>query len=134
MEKQKKLNIIGWAIKLIVAGILFQTLYFKFSGAPESVYIFEQVGLGDAGRIGSGVGELIAGVLLLIPRTAWMGALMALGIIAGAIVSHLTILGIEVMGDGGTLFFLALAVFIGSLIVLRIEMPNLRADLAKWRG
>lgn len=133
MEKQKKLNIIGWLLKLIVAGILFQTLYFKFTGAEESVYIFEKVGLGDAGRIGSGIGELIAGVLLLIPRTAWIGALMALGIITGAVVSHLTILGIEVMGDGGTLFYLALSVLVGSLVILRLESPKLKADIARLK-
>ena len=134
MTKQQKLNIIGWILRLIVAGILFQTLYFKFTGAEESRYIFEQVGLGDAGRIGSGVAELIAGILLLIPRTAWVGALLALGVIAGALFFHLTKLGIEVMGDGGTLFFLALSVFIGSLVILRLELAKAKADLARWRG
>lgn len=134
MEKQQKLNIIGWVLRIIVAIILFQTLYFKFTGAEESVYIFEKVGLGDAGRIGSGIGELIAGILLLVPRTVWMGALMSLGIISGAVISHLTVLGIEVMGDGGTLFFLALSVLIGSLVILRLERPIMIADVARWRG
>jgi len=134
LEKQQKLNIIGWVLRIAVAIILFQTLFFKFTGAEESVYIFEKVGLGDAGRIGSGIGELIAGILLLIPRTTWMGALMALGIILGAVISHLTVLGIEVMGDGGTLFYLALSVLIGSLVILRMERPNMMADVARWRG
>lgn len=133
MEKKQKLNILGWILRIAVAAILFQTLYFKFTGAPESVYIFEQVGLGDFGRIGSGIGELIAGILILIPRTAWVGALMALGIIAGAIFFHLTKLGIEVMGDGGTLFYLALAVAVGSLMTLRIEGPKMRADIARLK-
>lgn len=134
MEKQQKLTILGWILRIAVAAILFQTLFFKFTAAPESVYIFEQTGLGDAGRIGSGVVELLAGVLILIPRTAWMGALLSLCVIAGAIISHLTVLGIEVMGDGGTLFYLALAVAVGSLMTLRIEGPRMRADLGKFRG
>lgn len=95
---------------IVAALILLQTLWFKFTAAPESVYIFSQLGAEPAGRIGSGVAELIAAALLLIPRTAWIGAAIALGIMSGAIVSHLTVLGIEVMGDGGTLFVLALAV------------------------
>ena len=97
---------------------MIQTLYFKFSGAPESVYIFETLGLEPAGRIGSGIAELIASILLLIPKTAWAGAILALGVISGAIVSHLTELGIEVQGDGGYLFILAVVVFVFSAIVL----------------
>ena len=134
MEKQKKLAIIGWVMKIAVALILLQTLFFKFTGAEESIYIFEKVGLGDTGRIGSGIAELVAAILILIPRSSWVGALMALGIITGAIVSHLTTLGIKVMGDGGSLFYLALSVFIGSMVVLRLERPNLMADVEKWRG
>lgn len=117
----KTTNIISWILRLAVAIILFQTLFFKFTGAEESVYIFEQVGLGDFGRIGSGIVELIAGILILIPRTVWAGALLALGTISGAIFFHLTSLGIEVKGDGGTLFYLALVVFIGSAIVLYLH-------------
>ncbi|HFA51209.1 MAG TPA: DoxX family protein [Bacteroidetes bacterium] len=111
----------SWAVRIVVALILVQTLYFKFTAAPESVYIFEQTGLGAPGRIGSGIAELIAAILLLLPRTAWLGALMALGIISGALFFHLTSLGIEVMGDGGTLFYLAVAVFVGSAITLFLE-------------
>lgn len=98
--------------------ILLQTLWFKFSGAPESVYIFSLLGAEPMGRIGSGVAELIAAGLLVFNRTAWLGALLALGIMAGAIVSHLTVLGIEVMGDGGTLFALACIVALCSAFVL----------------
>ncbi len=105
-------------IRLIPAVIMLQTLYFKFTGAPESVYIFETLGIEPIGRIGSGIAELIASVLLLIPSTAWAGGGVALGVIGGAIVSHITLLGIEVQGDGGYLFFLALVVFVCSAIVL----------------
>lgn len=95
---------------LAAAIILLQTLWFKFTGAAESVYIFSTLGVEPWGRIGSGVVELIAALLLLLPRTTWLGAAMALGVMSGALVSHLTVLGIAVHNDGGTLFFLALAV------------------------
>ena len=108
----------------MVAVILLQTLFFKFTGAEESKYIFTTL-MGPeveaVGRIGSGVVELVAAVLLLVPSKAWLGALIALGTIAGAIFSHLTVLGIEVKGDGGLLFGLAVAVFVLSALVLLIH-------------
>lgn len=104
---------------------MLQTLYFKFTGAPESIYIFETVGLEPFGRYASGVAELIASILLLIPRTTWLGAVIALGVIGGAIMSHLTVLGIEVMGDGGTLFGLAIAVFVSSAILLFLNRGDI---------
>ena len=124
-------TVISWACRLAVAVILFQTLFFKFTGAEESKYIFSTVlspELEAYGRIGSGVVELLAVFLILLPRTAWLGALLSLSTITGAIFSHLTKLGIEVKGDGGLLFALAVAVFILSAIVLmlhRREVPLL---------
>jgi uncharacterized membrane protein YphA (DoxX/SURF4 family) len=113
---------------LILAVILLQTLFFKFSGAKESVYIFSTLGMEPWGRIGSGIVELIASILLLIPATVTVGALLALGVISGAILSHLTKLGIALpaVGDHGELFALAVVVFVGSLLVLlmhRRELP-----------
>jgi hypothetical protein len=115
----------SWALQLIVAGILLQTLFFKFTGAAESVYIFSTLGAEPWGRIGSGVVELIAALLLLYPATATIGALLSLGVITGAIVSHLTVLGIEVQGDGGLLFFLALAVFVASAAILFLRRGDI---------
>ena len=121
-------KIVSWALQVAVAAILFQTLFFKFTGAEESRYIFSTL-LGEreaVGRIGSGVIELIAVALILYPRTAWLGALLALGTISGAIFSHLTKLGVVVRGDGGLLFALALVVFAASATVLlfrRREIP-----------
>lgn len=112
------MRILGRLPDFAAALILLQTLWFKFTAAPESVYIFSQLGAEPAGRIGSGVAELIAAVLLLVPRTAWAGAALALGIMSGAIVSHLTVLGIDVMGDGGTLFVLAFTVAACAVYVL----------------
>lgn len=121
---------VSWIAQAVVAAILLQTLFFKFTGAPESVYIFSAVGMEPVGRYASGVAELAAAVLLLWPRRAWAGALLALAVISGAIFFHLTKLGIEVQGDGGLLFGLALVVFAGSLLVLglrRREVPWPRA-------
>ncbi len=124
---------LSWILQLAVAAILAQTLYFKFTAAPESVYIFSTLGLEPAGRIGSGIAEAVAVVLLLVPATAAVGALLALGVISGALASHLTRLGIEVQGDGGLLFGLACVVFAGSAVVLwlrRSELPVLGPRLA----
>lgn len=110
--------VVSWICRGTAAVILLQTLFFKFTGAEESVYIFTKVGLEPYGRYGSGVVELIAGVLLLFQCYAWLGALLAVGVMAGAIVSHLTVLGIVVQNDGGLLFGLALTVMLCSLVVL----------------
>lgn len=107
-----------FAIRLIIAIILIQTLRFKFTGHPDSVYIFEQVSLEPYGRIGIGVLELIAGILILAPKTIWAGAALTLGLITGAIMMHLTKLGIEVNGDDGVLFVTAIVTFLLSAIVL----------------
>ena len=98
--------------------ILLQTLFFKFTGAEESIYIFSTLGVEPWGRIGSGIVELIASILILIPKTTLIGALMALGTMTGALMSHLLILGIEVKNDGGTLFILAIIAFICSAILV----------------
>jgi hypothetical protein len=114
-------TIVSWTLQLVVAGILLQTLFFKFTGAEESVYIFSTLGAEPWGRLGSGVVELVAALLLLTPKTAPFGAALTMAVMVGAIGSHLTILGIEVKGDGGLLFGLALASFVGSAIVLFIH-------------
>lgn len=122
----KTTNIISWITRLVTAVILLQTLFFKFTGAPESVYIFTEIGVEPWGRIGLGVVELIAAILILLPRTAGMGAIISIGLMAGAIFFHLTKLGIEVQGDGGTLFSLAVIVMATSVIaawIHRKEIP-----------
>jgi len=128
MALSKALNIFDWILRIIVAVILLQTLFFKFTGAKESVYIFSTLGAEPWGRIGSGVVELIASILLLVPRTAVFGAILAFGTISGAIFGHLTTLGITIpaVDDRGELFVLALVVLICSLAVLffhRSQVP-----------
>lgn len=116
---------VSWALRISAAVILLQTLFFKFTGSAESVYIFTKVGAEPWGRIGSGVVELVAAILLLVPSAAPVGAAIAIGVMSGAIGSHLTVLGIEVQGDRGLLFGLASYVFAASLTVLVLH----RADL-----
>ena len=134
--------IFSWACRIVAAIILLQTLFFKFTAAPESVYIFTKLGtfihtfipfasvsaVEVSGRIGSGIMELIAAVLLLTPRFVWAGAVLAMAATGGAIASHLTFLGIEVQGDKGLLFLLAITVFVASAIALflhRMQIPVL---------
>jgi len=132
--------VLSWGCRIVAAIILLQTLFFKFTAAPESVYIFTKLGafihtyvpfasIGTvevSGRIGSGIMELIAAVLLLTPRFVWAGAILAMAATGGAIVSHLTFLGIEVQGDKELLFFLAIAVLVTSvtgLFLHRMQIP-----------
>ena len=121
----KNTMILSWILRITAAVILAQTLFFKFTAAPESVYIFDKVGLGAPGRIGSGIAELIAAILLLIPGTVPLGAGLALGVMGGAIMSHLTVLGIVVMNDHGLLFGLALTVALCSAILLLIHRRSI---------
>ncbi len=110
---------------LIAAIILLQTLYFKFTGAPESVFIFEQLGAEPYGRIGTGVLELIIGGLLLFRRSSLIGAFLGLAVISGAILSHILVLGIEVQNDRGLLFGLAILVFVLCLITIILQRDKL---------
>ncbi|MEM1123453.1 MAG: DoxX family protein [Bacteroidota bacterium] len=114
---QKK-NLLSLILRLVVAIIFLQTLYFKFTGHPDSVHIFSALGLEPYGRIGLGVTELITSVLILLPRTKIFGILLSFGIILGAIFSHFLVLGLQVQGDGGGLFTLALVVMTACLILL----------------
>ena len=114
----KSKNLLLWACRIIAALIMLQTLYFKFTGAPESVYIFSQVGMEPEGRIATAIVELLASVLILIPRTSLIGASLALFIMIGAIATHVAIIGIEVMNDGGQLFIYALIVALASFYII----------------
>lgn len=121
-------------LRSLAAIIMLQTLYFKFSGAAESVYIFTAVGIEPWGRYFTGIMELIASVLLFVPRLTWLGALMGAGLMCGAVFSHLTILGIAVMDDGGYLFFLALTVLLCCSVILfqtKNNIPLLKQRLYK---
>jgi uncharacterized membrane protein YphA (DoxX/SURF4 family) len=111
----KKITLI--ILRLVAAIILLQTLYFKFTGNPESVELFTKLGVEPWGRIGTGVIELITGILLLIPSVVFIGAMLGIGLMAGAILSHLTVIGIESKGDGGQLFVLAIIVLVCCVVI-----------------
>lgn len=127
---------LSWILRLLAAAILAQTLFFKFTGSEESVAIFRTLGLEPWGRIGTGVAELCAVVLLLVPATVALGALLAAGVMLGAIASHLTRLGIVVQDDGGLLFTLACVVLACCLALLGIhrrELPLVGSRAARAR-
>jgi putative oxidoreductase len=128
-----KTTIILWIARLLAAVILLQTLFFKFTGAEESVYIFTTVGMEPWGRYFVGIMELVAAILILIPKTSWVGALTAAGLMVGAIGMHLTILGIEVKNDGGYLFILAFIVLVTSLLILYLERTRIGVFISEWR-
>ena len=122
------LKITVWALRIVAAVIMLQTLYFKFTAAEESVYIFTKLNLEPTGRLGIGVLELIASILILIPKTTVFGAVLGLGLMSGALFFHFTQLGIVVMDDGGQLFIYALLVFVACLalvIIFRKTLFNL---------
>lgn len=121
----KTQTVVSWVCRIVAAVILLQTLFFKFTGAPESVYIFTKVGMEPWGRYGSGVVELIAALLLMIRCQAWLGALLALGTMMGAIACHLTQLGIEIQGDGGLLFGLAVTTALCSGVTLYLHRHHI---------
>lgn len=120
-----------WIVKLTAVIILLQTLFFKFSGAQESIYIFQTLGVEPYGRIGSGVIELIASILILIPKTTLIGALLGSGTMLGAVFSHIFVLGVEVQNDGGTLFVLAVITLISCLFLVYTERNKI-SELLKF--
>lgn len=123
-----KTTILSWVLRITVAVILSQTLYFKFTASQESIYIFTALGVEPYGRIGTGILELITVILILVPRTILLGALLGCGIMVGAIFSHLLVLGIEIENDGGTLFALANIILFSCLTLIFLnkdKIPNL---------
>lgn len=119
-----KVNIITWVLRLVAAVIMLQTLYFKFTAQEESVQLFTALGMEPWGRIGTGVLELVASILLLIPRTTLAGALLGAGLMSGAIFFHLTKLGINFGGDA-LLFSYAVIVFIACAILVLLHRKDI---------
>lgn len=138
MDLTRNQRAVSLLFQIIAAVVLLQTVVFKLAGAEMPVKMFTALGLEPWGRIGSGMIELIATILLLISHTAARGALLSLGFISGALLSHFTVLGIDLSGigmnDNGELFTTALVVFFSSAIVIYIRrrelrLPDLRAHL-----
>lgn len=128
------MKILSWALRIVAAIIMLQTLYFKFTAQPESVEIFTKVGIEPWGRIGTGIAELIASILLLIPSTVVLGALLAIGVMLGAVASHLLFLGIVVGDDHGQLFAYAMIVLIASVVLLFVHRDQAFALRDRFLG
>jgi hypothetical protein len=120
MEHQKIKNIISWVLQITAAVIMLQTLRYKFTAHPVSVWIFSSLGMEPWGRIGAGIAELIAGICLLIPKLSVYGALLGIGIMIGAVISHILVLGVE-----GRLFIMAIVTLFCCLGVVWIRRDEL---------
>ncbi len=118
-------NTATWVLRITASLILLQTLFFKFTAAQESVYIFSTIGMEPWGRIGTGILELISSSLILIPAATLFGSLLAIGLMTGAIFFHLTKLGISVQNDGGQLFIYALIVLVCSVALVFLTRKSL---------
>jgi hypothetical protein len=129
----KAKNIISLILKLTVAIILLQTLYFKFTAHPDSVHIFSALGVEPWGRVGLGIIELITVVLILIPKTKIIGMATSLGIIIGAVFSHILVLGITVSNDGGGLFTLAIIVLLAATIFLIMHKNEVKSLIQNFK-
>jgi len=125
--------IFSWILRIAAAAILLQTLYFKFTGQPESIALFSKLSVEPWGRIGTGILELIASILLLLPSTVIIGAGLGTGLMSGAVLSHLVILGIESAGDGGLLFYLAITVLICCALLMYLHRKDAAAVIQRLR-
>lgn len=123
-------NMIVLILRVVSALILLQTLYFKFTAHPESVKLFTEIGMEPYGRLLIGALELVAALLLLIPASVIYGAILAAGLMAGAIIGHITQLGFE--GDRLSLGLLAIAVFVGCVIIMVIRRRDLPIINNMW--
>lgn len=134
MSKERVKVIAYWIVRLVAAIILLQTLFFKFTGHPDSIKLFTALGAEPFGRIGLGIVELITAILLIIPRIAWIGAVMGIGLMFGAIGAHLGVIGINFNNDGGALFTLALVTLIASVITFFFNISKYNQLLGIHRG
>lgn len=124
-------NIAPWLLRAIAALIMLQTLFFKFTGHPESVGLFTELGVEPWGRIGTGIFELIASILILIPAVSFLGAALGVGLMTGAIGAHLTVLGVAYGGDP-LLFIYAVIVFIACLILLYLDREKISSMISRF--
>lgn len=130
----KTKSIISWLLRIIAAVIRLPTFFFKFSGSEESVYIFSTLEMKPLGRIGSGIAELMASILLLWPGTTGLGALFGVGIMAGTLLAHLPVPGISVQGDNGYLFYLGITVFTSCILLLLMYLSQIQKHIGCLTG
>lgn len=133
-EISRTAGFISWLLQFLAAIILLQNLYFKFTGAPESIYIFESIGMEPLGRYVSGTFELIAALLLLLPKINWLGATLASLVMSVAIYMHIFNIGLEIGGDGGSMFYLAVTTCVSSLAIIALRRREMVQTLNRWWG
>lgn len=132
IKLSKLSSLVSWIFQLLTTIVLLQNVYFKIAGSAEWIFLFEAIGMEPWGRFISAGLELIAGFLLLIPYGAWLGALFGISTLSTAIFFHLTTLGVEVSGDGGSLFYLAVFVFISCVVILILRRNQMKQHLRDW--
>ena len=120
----KKTSLLSFVIRIAISLIYLQTLYFKFTAHPDSVYIFSKLGLEPYGRIGIGMLELIVAILLVLNKTKLLSIIVSLGIITGAIASHLLVIGITIKEDHGGLFTLAIIIFTLNIVLIYLHKTD----------
>ena len=128
-------KIISWILQLVVVVILGQTLFYKFTDAPETAELFAQLGMGAFGYKLIGLLELIACILLLIPASVATGALLGWGLMTGAIIAHVTEIGFE--GELGVLGAMAITAWLCCMVIMylnRRSLPILRAVFRKHKS
>ncbi len=126
----KPKKIISWILRAVIAVILLQTLFFKFTAHPDSVHIFSALGVEPWGRIGLGIVELITSILVLIPKAKLVGITNSFGIILGAVFSHFLVIGINVKNDGGGLFTLAIIILVSCFILFIIHKNEYKEHIS----
>jgi hypothetical protein len=127
-------RITSWICQLVAAGIMIETLFFKFTAAPESVYIFRRMGTEPWWRWGQGIWELLASACLIMPRLRWLGGILTTGAMLAAILSHMTWLGYSIMGDHGLLFCMAVVTFSCGFTVMILHRHSIPwiTPLSNW--
>lgn len=120
------MKIFSVLLKLLISLIVGQTLFFKFSGAEESIYIFSTLKVEPWGRIALGTLELLSIILLWISRTTVYALILIFVMMCGAVASHLFILGIDIMGDGGELFILGMVTLLTSAVLLFTKREEIK--------
>ena len=94
----KIMNVALWALQIAAAGMFLMVGFLKLSGDPQLVGLFEAIGIGQWFRYLTGTLEVVGAILLLIPRTSGLAALMLAGVMACAIVTHVFIVGGSPLG------------------------------------
>lgn len=118
-------NFISWVLRIITTYIIFQIVYFKLSGDPQCIFVFEKMEIEPHGRFITGLIELVVGIFLLVPNTKLLGILGAFGAASCCLTAHFTVLGIEINNDGGQLFSMTASVFVLSIILSIIHKDEI---------